>query len=80
MFVSPKAWEVIEDVKYPGYDALLPWKQAAEKKYFPYTPNWHAIAALEVSLKSLLEEGMENVYKRHEEVAQYCRYLKLLII
>lgn len=52
---------------------MLPWKHAAEKKYFPYTPNWHAIAALDASIKSLLAEGMDNVYKRHEEVAHYCR-------
>jgi aspartate aminotransferase-like enzyme len=75
VFVSPKAWKVIEEVKYPGYDAVLPWKHAAEKKYFPYTPNWHAIAALDVSLKALLKEGLENVARRHDDVAKYCRFV-----
>jgi hypothetical protein len=26
-----------EDVKYAGYDALLPFKTALRDKYFPYT-------------------------------------------
>jgi aspartate aminotransferase-like enzyme len=31
------------------------------------------VYALEESLDMLLEEGLENAYERHEDVAQYCR-------
>src|SRR5690606_19631677 len=42
-------------------------------KEFPYTHNWAAVAALHASLELIIHEGMENVYKRHENVAKYCR-------
>lgn len=71
--VSPKAWKVAEEVKYSGYDALLPFKNALEISEFPYTHNWRAVAALEWACDQLLKEGLEKSYKRHEEVAQYCR-------
>ncbi|OHT07294.1 serine-pyruvate aminotransferase/archaeal aspartate aminotransferase [Tritrichomonas foetus] len=71
--VSEKAWKVIQEVNYPGYDALLPFEHAVENRYFPYTPNWHAVSALNTSLKHLLEEGLENVFNRHSQVALHCR-------
>jgi aspartate aminotransferase-like enzyme len=71
--ISQRAWEEIQRVKYVGYDALLPFKNALETKYFPYTHNWHGMAALNLALLKLQKEGMENVFKRHNEVAQYCR-------
>lgn len=72
--VSPKAWEAVRDVKYCGYDAMLPFEHALEKKTFPYTPNWHAMAALNTSLEHILNvEGLQNVFKRHQDVARYTR-------
>lgn len=71
--ISPRAWQTIEAVKYVGYDALVPWKRAIEQKYMPYTHNWHAMAGLKVSLGLLFAEGLEVSYRRHAEVAQYCR-------
>ncbi len=71
--VSPLAWQVIEEVNYcgtsnldsffnkVGYDALKPWKNASEIKYFPYTMNWRAIAALDLMLDKILEEGQDKV-------------------
>lgn len=43
---------------------------------FPYTPLWSALDAMQLQLKTVY--GADNklaaqVYKRHEEVAQYCR-------
>ena len=43
VFVSSRAWTVAEQVNYVGYDALVPFKNALQSKYFPYTPNWHGI-------------------------------------
>ena len=71
--VSPKAWEIIETVGYVGYDALGPFQRAVENRYFPYTPNWQGIAALHTAAQLLMDEGLENCYKRHDAVARMCR-------
>lgn len=71
--VSDRAWKRAKDINYAGYDAILPWKDALIVKAMPYTHNWQANAALNLALKSVLEEGLENSFKRHEEAAAYCR-------
>ncbi|GIV66316.1 MAG: aminotransferase [Bellilinea sp.] len=71
--VSQTAWEIIKQVGYVGYDALLPFWDAQEKFYFPYTPNWHGVAAVHQAAKLILDEGLDEVFKRHEMVAEYCR-------
>jgi aspartate aminotransferase-like enzyme len=71
--VSPKAWEIISQVNYVGYDALLPFQKAQENFYFPYTPNWRGIAALNTASDMILQEGLNAVYLRHEQVASYFR-------
>jgi len=71
--VSDRAWGVIEEVDYPGYDALSPYRDAVEKAWFPYTPAWASLAALHEACRLVLEEGLENVYARHEEAATLCR-------
>ena len=70
--VSPKAWERIEDVNYSGYDAFLPFKNAQREFFFPNTPYWHGIAALEEAVSILLDEGLENVYDRHKKCMEFC--------
>lgn len=71
--VSPKAWQVIERVGYVGYDALTGWKDPLTPRYFPYTPNWHGVAALHASLNLKEEEGWDNVFKRHKEASELCK-------
>lgn len=71
--VSERAWQRCEEVGYVGYDALLPWRNAIENRYMPYTHSWHAMAGLRAALDLLWEEGLENAYARHAEVARYCR-------
>jgi aspartate aminotransferase-like enzyme len=71
--VSNRAWEIIDRVNYPGYDALGPFRSAQENFYFPYTPYWHGLAALSTAVRRLLEEGMEASFRRHEQAAQLCR-------
>jgi len=71
--VSDQAWEVIQQVNYPGYDALKPFATAQKDFYFPYTPYWHGVAALNVGTQILLEEGLENSFARHQKVAAFCR-------
>ena len=77
--VSARAWETVAEVAYAGYDALAPWRSGPAQKYLPYTHNWSALAALEISLDLLLTEGPEAVFARHREVAaQWRRRLEAL--
>jgi aspartate aminotransferase-like enzyme len=71
--VSERAWKVVEAVSYPGYDALIPFRTALTDAYFPYTPNWHAIAGLHTACGLLLDEGLEAAFIRHEKAAVYCQ-------
>lgn len=71
--VSDKAWEIVEERGYIGYDALQPFREAVKKRYFPYTPYWQGTAQLYTACRLLLEEGLPRVIARHEKVARYCR-------
>ncbi len=71
--VSPTAWDIMTRVSYQGYDAILPFRSIYEDGRCPYTPYWHGVAALNAAAQVLLNEGMENVFARHEEVAKQCR-------
>ncbi|MGE5257814.1 MAG: pyridoxal-phosphate-dependent aminotransferase family protein [Hyphomicrobiales bacterium] len=71
--VSDKAWAVIDQVNYEGYDAIKPFRTAVERHYFPYTPSWQATAGLNAGAGAVLKEGLEACFKRHAEVAAYCR-------
>jgi len=68
--VSERAWERVARVGYEGYDALAPFRRAAEEHYFPYTHSWHAVAGLHVACRRLLDEGLAAVYERHARVAR----------
>ncbi len=71
--ISAPAWDIIEEVDYPGYDALKPFRTAVQNGYFPYTPYWHGLAALHAATELLLAEGLEACFARHAEVARLCR-------
>ncbi|MDM8539045.1 aminotransferase class V-fold PLP-dependent enzyme, partial [Desulfobacterales bacterium HSG17] len=71
--VSDTAWDIINEVNYSGYDALKPFQNAQKNKFFPYTPYWHGMAALNTGAEILLNEGLANSYKRHEKAADLCR-------
>lgn len=71
--VSARAWDIIHQVNYDGYDALAPWDGFIERFYTPYTLNWHGIAGLKVACDLVLTEGLDRVIARHAEVADYCR-------
>ena len=71
--VSDRAWDIVKEVNYQGYDALAPYYNAPVAGVFPHTPNWHALAALYTSCSLLMAEGLDTVYARHQRVAQTCR-------
>jgi aspartate aminotransferase-like enzyme len=71
--VSEAAWEIIDEVNYVGYDAVQPFRKAVANHYFPYTPGWQATAGLNAGAEAILQEGLEACFKRHAEVADFCR-------
>ncbi len=71
--VSDRAWDIIRAVDYVGYDALKPFFTAPTEHYFPYTPNWHGVAALNAGAELLLAEGFSAVFARHQNAAEVCR-------
>ncbi len=73
MGISPAAWQKAEEVAYAGYDAIVPWRNVLKQNLCPYTPYSNGVAALHASLQSLMQEGMEVVFARHEEAALTCR-------
>lgn len=75
--VSERAWKVIADVRYQGYDALAPWRTALADRWFPYTPSWQSLAALQVACSRILSEGLDEVFRRHADAAQTCRQRSL---
>ncbi len=73
MSVSDAAWEIVEQVGYAGYDALKPFRTAQKDKFFPYTPDWYGVAALNAGAERILKEGLTNCFDRHQQVAAHCR-------
>lgn len=72
--VSNRALEKSKNVPGRGYyfDFQL-FAKSAEKNQTLTTPNIPHIMALNYQCEKLLKEGMENVWKRHEEMAELVR-------
>ena len=68
--VTPRAWKRVEEVSYRGYDAVLPFKTALERRYMPYSHNWRAVCALKHALQKI---DLEESFARHEQVASLTR-------
>jgi aspartate aminotransferase-like enzyme len=68
--VSERGWGQVERVGYQGYDALAPFRHAADEHYFPYTHSWHALAGLHAACRALLDEGLAASHARHTRVAR----------
>ncbi len=72
--VSEKAWKLAEIAKLPKF--YFDWKTARKSiadKETPYTPAISLIVALSESLKIIRDEGMENIWKRHQLLADATR-------
>ncbi len=70
--ISKTAWERIEEVGYRGYYLNLKlWRDMLDDQgIFPYTMSDVLVYALGESLKIIFEEGLDNVFKRHELVRE----------
>lgn len=74
--ISKKALEAAKTVKNRGfYFDLLKLHEAIIKKdyQYPSTPSISHMYALDYQLDKIFEEGLENRYARHEEMANYVR-------
>ncbi|TET54104.1 MAG: alanine--glyoxylate aminotransferase family protein [Actinobacteria bacterium] len=72
--VSEKAWKLAEKSTLPKfYFSWAKAKKALEKKQNPFTPAVSLIVGLRESLKMMREEGLENIIKRHAQLADAVR-------
>lgn len=72
--LSQKALKACEESDLPKF--YFDYKKANDyyqKDQNPYTPAISLIVALNESIKMMEEEGIENVYKRHQRAADICR-------
>lgn len=75
--VSDDAWDVIDATDQTSfYTSLAPWVDLdLDDGQFPYTHLVSNLYALDESVTVLQEEGLEQVYDRHEDCAELCREL-----
>jgi alanine-glyoxylate transaminase / serine-glyoxylate transaminase / serine-pyruvate transaminase len=72
--VSAKALEAAKTARLPrSYWDWQPMLQANDKGFFPYTPATNLLYGLKAALEMLAEEGLENVFARHDRHAEATR-------
>jgi alanine-glyoxylate transaminase/serine-glyoxylate transaminase/serine-pyruvate transaminase len=72
--VSDKALRAAETARSPrSYWDWRPMLEANKTGYFPYTPGTNLLYGLNEAVKMLLEEGLENVFARHDRHAEAAR-------
>ncbi len=72
--VSDRAWERVEHATLPRF--YWDWRQARAKQESdntPFTPATSTLVALNVALRQILDEGLENVFARHVALGRACR-------
>ncbi len=64
--VSPKAWEAYKTAKLPRfYLDLGKYRKEAAKNSHPFTPPVNMFFGLQVALKMMQAEGLEQIFARH---------------
>jgi alanine-glyoxylate transaminase/serine-glyoxylate transaminase/serine-pyruvate transaminase len=72
--VSAKALKAAEGAKLPrSYWDWRPMLEANKTGYFPYTPGTNLLFGLQAAVRMLLEEGLVNVFARHDRHAEATR-------
>lgn len=72
--VSSRAYKKAETVSGRGYYFdILELKKSYDKDETPYTPSIPHLYALKKQLERIEEEGLENRFKRHRQMAEYTR-------
>lgn len=71
---SKKAWEAHARSKTPKYYLdVQQYETYLKIGQPPFTPCLPAMFTLEVALQSMVDEGVENVFARHHEIAEHTR-------
>jgi alanine-glyoxylate transaminase / serine-glyoxylate transaminase / serine-pyruvate transaminase len=72
--ISPKALQAADTAKLPrSYWDWRPMLEANKTGYFPYTPGTNLLFGLQAAVQMLLEEGLANVFARHDRHAEATR-------
>jgi len=72
--ISKKALAAAETAKMPrSYWDWRPMLAANETGFFPYTPGTNLLYGLDAAVSMLLEEGLANVFARHDRHAEAMR-------
>ena len=72
--ISAKALAAAETAKLPrSYWDWRPMLEANKTGYFPYTPGTNLLYGLNEAVKMLLDEGLPNVFARHDRFAEATR-------
>jgi alanine-glyoxylate transaminase/serine-glyoxylate transaminase/serine-pyruvate transaminase len=72
--ISEKALKAAAAARLPrSYWDWTPVLQANKGGFFPYTPPTNLLFGLRESLKMLMEEGLDQVFARHERLAEATR-------
>ncbi len=72
--VSDKAWKAYENAKIPKfYFDLKKYDKAASKNSTPFTPPINLIYGLQTALQMMKNEGLENIFARHQRLTQATR-------
>jgi alanine-glyoxylate transaminase/serine-glyoxylate transaminase/serine-pyruvate transaminase len=72
--ISQKALEASKSARLPR--AFWDWTEIVEMNksgYWPYTPNTNLLYGLHEALDMILGEGLDNVFARHQRLAEACR-------
>ncbi len=74
LWLSERAWEASKKATMPRfYLDLQRARTSLESAQTPWTPAMSIFYGLDRALQSLRAEGLENVYSRHRDVAQFTR-------
>lgn len=72
--VSAKARTAAKSAKLPS--SFFDWEEMFainDKGFFPYTPSTNLLQGLKVAIDMLHEEGLDNVFARHDRAAEATR-------
>ena len=71
---SEKAWKAYESSSSPKYYYdIKQYKDYLEIGQPPFTPALTTMFALQYSLNRMIEEGIENIFEKHSEIAKFTR-------
>ncbi len=71
---SPKALEAMKSARLPRtYFSFEDMMKTNDNGYFPYTPATTLMRGLRAAVDMILEEGLENVFRRHTRLATAVR-------